>query len=174
MGLDWSVLLWFESIRTPVGDVVAPFLGMLGEFGWIWIALAAVLLAIPSTRRVGVVVVVALLLDLLVVDLAIKNIVARPRPFEVSDAIVPLMDPPWGHSFPSGHAAAAFATVSALYFSHCRVWMGALPLAILIALSRLYVFVHYPSDVLAGVLIGAVLGWVAAWLVGRPWRDSGT
>ena len=171
---EWVILDWFQSIRTPFGDWLMPLVTFFGEAGWAWIALAAVLLIIPKTRRVGAVLALALILDLIVTDLVIKNIFARPRPFEQQPGAVDLLvDPPWGHSFPSGHTAAAFAAVSALYFSRSRLWIPALCLASAIAMSRLYLFVHFPTDVLAGMIIGIVIGYCAWWFLQRLWKDDG-
>ena len=171
---EWAILEWFQGLRTPFGDWFMPVVTFLGEAGWFWIAIGVVLLIIPKTRRVGAVLLFALALDLLITDLTIKNIFQRARPFEQNPGAVELLvDPPWGHSFPSGHTAAAFTAVSALYFCRSKLWIPALFIASLVAISRLYLYVHFPTDVLGGMLIGIFIGWFAWWLMGKIWPEKG-
>lgn len=92
----------------------------------------------------------------------IKPIVARPRPYSINKTVQLLVTPLKDYSFPSGHTAASFASVSALYFAgKKKVAAGALILSIFIAFSRLYLYVHYPTDVLGGLIIGLLCGWIA-------------
>jgi undecaprenyl-diphosphatase len=93
-----------------------------------------------------------------------KPLIGRVRPCDVNTAVQLLIARPADFSFPSGHSASSFAAVFALYFRGARLWKPALALAVLIAFSRLYLYVHYPSDVLAGILIGAAIGWFCAHL----------
>ena len=109
---------------------------------------------------------VSLLLEVLCCNVILKPLVARVRPFDVNTAVQLLIARPTDFSFPSGHTGASFAVVSALYFSKNRLWMPSLILAMLIAFSRLYLYVHYPSDVLAGALIGIMAGWFGYALIG--------
>ena len=103
----------------------------------------------------------ALLADVLLCNVVIKNLVARTRPFDVNTAVQLLVAKPRDYSFPSGHTAASFASVTALYLAgEKKMWKVALVLAVLIALSRLYLYVHYPTDVLGGVLAGAISGYL--------------
>ena len=138
---------------------------MLGNAGAIWIACAVVLILIPKTRKVGLVLAVSLALEALCCNLILKPLVARIRPFDMNTAAQLLISPPKDFSFPSGHTGAAFAAASALFFSKNRLWIASLILAILIAFSRLYLYVHYPTDVLGGVLLGILSGWLGYTLV---------
>lgn len=166
MPLDFAVLNYIqENLRCDLLDGTIPPITKLGDAGAVWIALTVVLLLAPKTRRAGAAMAAALVLEALVCNLGIKPLVGRTRPCDVNTAIQLLIDRPADFSFPSGHTGASFAAVGALYFSRCRLWGGATVLAVLISFSRLYLYVHYPSDVLAGALLGIMAGWCGAMLV---------
>ena len=138
----------------------------VGNAGIIWIVLTCVLLLIPKTRKYGMVVLAALALDMVLCNGILKPLVGRARPFTANLSIQLLVSKPADYSFPSGHTAAAFAVVSALFFAgEKKIWKGALVLAVLIAFSRLYLYVHYPTDVLAGVLVGCICGYAGNWMI---------
>ena len=161
--LDLSILDWIQAhLRCGVLDHIVPVITMLGEAGWIWILLAVVLLARKNTRKLGTAVAIALVLDLILCNLLLKPIIARPRPFTFRPELTLLVKAPRDFSFPSGHTAASFAAASALLFSKAKGWGPAMVLAALIALSRLYLYVHYPTDVLAGVVVGVLCGFFGA------------
>ena len=142
-------------------DEAMRFVTSLGNFSIAWVMLALVLILIPKTRKIGLVVMVAVVLDSVLCNVILKNIFLRPRPCYVNTAINLLIPRPLGYSFPSGHTSASFAAVAALYFSGERkIWKAALALAILIAFSRMYLYVHYPTDVLGGILVGIFCGYV--------------
>lgn len=159
--MEIHILDMIQNLRTPIGDVVVPLITRLGDAGIIWIILTVLLLIIPKTRKTGVIMMAALLADVLLCNVFIKNLVARTRPFDVNTAVQLLVAKPRDYSFPSGHTAASFASVTALYLAgEKKMWKAALVLAVLIALSRLYLYVHYPTDVLGGVLAGAISGYL--------------
>ena len=112
------------------------------------------------------VVLAALVLDMVLCNGILKPLVGRARPFTANPSIQLLVSKPADYSFPSGHTAAAFAAVSALFFAgEKKIWKGALVLAVLIAFSRLYLYVHYPTDVLGGAVVGAFAAWGAVRIV---------
>lgn len=135
----------------------------LGNAGIFWILLAIVFLLNPKMRRVGVMGLLALLLSVLVNNLLLKNIVARTRPYEVIEGLSYLGKRPSDFSFPSGHTAASFAAAAAFYRGlPRRTGIPLLIVAGLIAFSRIYLGVHFPSDVLVGAADGIILGLTAA------------
>ena len=155
-----------EHLRCAFLDAVVPVFTKLGDYGVLWILLAVGLLAFPKTRRVGLAVACALLLELLCCNLLLKPLVARPRPYTYRDLqllIPPLKD----YSFPSGHTAASFAVFSALFFRKHRLWVPALVLSVLLGFTRLYLYVHFPSDVLCGAMLGAGAGLLGCLLADR-------
>lgn len=170
---DMQVLDYIQShLRSAFGDLFFPIVTHLGDMGIVWIAFDIFLLIYPRTRRLGVTVAMALVLELLCCDLILKPLVARPRPFEVNTAVQLLIDPPGGYSFPSGHTGSSFAVVSALFSSKSRMWIPAAVLAGLIAWSRLYLYVHYPTDVFFAIGLGILCGWLAMRIVSRMFRNA--
>ena len=159
--MEIHILDMIQNLRTPIGDVVVPLITRLGDAGIIWIILTVLLLIIPKTRKTGVIMMAALLVDVLLCNVLIKNLVARTRPFDVNTTVQLLVAKPQDYSFPSGHTAASFASVTALYLAgEKKLWKIALVLAVLIAFSRLYLYVHYPTDVLGGIITGAIAGYI--------------
>ena len=159
--MEIHILDMIQNLRTPIGDVVVPLITRLGDAGIIWIILTVLLLIIPKTRKTGVIMMAALLVDVLLCNVFIKNLVARTRPFDVNTTVQLLVAKPRDYSFPSGHTAASFASVTALYLAgEKKLWKIALVFAVLIAFSRLYLYVHYPTDVLGGIITGAIAGYI--------------
>ena len=157
--MELRFLDFLQTIHTPLLDKILAFITSLGNAGIIWIVLAVVLLILPKTRRTGIIVAAALLMDLILCNLILKNLVARVRPYDVNPAIAILIKKPFDFSFPSGHTAASFAAMTALFLAKMKkAWIAALVLAVLIAFSRLYFYVHYPTDVLGGAVVGILSG----------------
>lgn len=166
--MEIEILNLIQHLRTPFLDETMRFVTSLGNFSIAWVMLALVLILIPKTRKIGLVVMVAVVLDSVLCNVILKNIFVRPRPCDVNTAINLLIPRPSGYSFPSGHTSASFAAVAALYFSGERkIWKAALALAILIAFSRMYLYVHYPTDVLGGIVCGIVCGCASWWCIRR-------
>lgn len=161
--LDANILLWLQEYfrrewMTPVWTLITS----LGDGGWLWIVLSVILLIPRRTRRVGITALLALGIGALITNAALKNIVARTRPYEVISGLILLVEKQSDFSFPSGHACASFAA-SMVYCKMLPKKYGvpAVVLAALVAFSRLYVGVHYPSDVIAGILVGMLSAWFA-------------
>lgn len=136
----------------------------LGDGGMVWLAIALICLLRPKTRRAGIAVLAALVLGLLIGNMTIKPLIARPRPFITFPELTALVKQ-GGYSFPSAHAMSSFAAATAIFFFHRKSGAVCLVLAALIAFSRLYVCVHYPSDVLCGILLGIGIGFVSGAIV---------
>jgi len=162
-----QILDWIASLRTPIGDAFFPVLTSFSNHGEIWIVLGIVLLIFKKTRKLGIMLLLALLLDLIFCDNLLKPLFSRTRPFIVNPAAEILVNPPSSFSFPSGHTAVSFSGAMALVFGKAKkwLWIPAVVLAALIAFSRLYVYVHYPTDILAGIALGTILGFVSAKIV---------
>lgn len=157
--MELRFLDFLQTIHTPLLDKILAFITSLGNAGIIWIVLAVFLLILPKTRKTGIIVAAALLMDLILCNLILKNLVARVRPYDVNTAIAILIKKPLDFSFPSGHTAASFAAMTALFLAKMKkAWIAALVLAVLIAFSRLYFYVHYPTDVLGGAVVGILSG----------------
>lgn len=168
MGIEIQILDWIQNIRTPFGDIIFPIISWLGNAGMIWIALTVILLVMPKTRRSGLILALALIADLILCNGILKNLVARTRPYDVNTAVNLLIEKPVDYSFPSGHTAASFASVTALYLAgEKKLWMPALVIAILIAFTRMYLYVHYPTDILGGVAVGIISGYIGFFIAGR-------
>ena len=167
LNLDGGFLLFLqESVRNPILNRIMILITSLGDEGLIWIA-ATILLLIPKkTRKVGIMSAVALLGSLLINNNLIKNIVQRPRPFVTFTDLEIIIPKPSEFSFPSGHTSSSFAA-AAVFYRHLPKKLGvpSVILAGLIGFSRLYVGVHYPTDVLAGVVMGILLSYLAEFLV---------
>ena len=161
MKMELQILDWIQQMRTPVGDVWMVFISRLGNAGMIWILFTCLLLMIPRTRRWGSALAVALCLDAIICNILLKPMVCRIRPCDVNQTVQLIIARPADYSFPSGHTAASFASVTALYLAgEKKLWKFALVLACLIAISRLYLYVHYPTDVLGGILFGVISGYL--------------
>lgn len=157
--LDFAILDRIQrTLGNPAADRIFTFITRLGDGGCIWILLALILIALPRTRRTGILLAVSIAAAAVVCLLVIKPLAARARPFVQNPAFQLLLPPPHGFSFPSGHAASSFAAASALFFRKSRLFVPAAVLAFLIAFSRLYVYVHFPTDVLFGMLVGLAAG----------------
>ncbi len=164
---DASVLLWVqEHLRTGLGNLIIPLWSSLGNSGMLWIALSLLLLCFRKTRRAGVLALAGMALNFLVVNVVIKHLVARPRPWLVVEELEILLFEPDPNSFPSGHTSAACAFAAALCCELDRTWVRVLVVcaALFMGWSRIYVAVHFPSDVLCGAVIGTLCGLAAVWL----------
>lgn len=161
--MELDILDAIQKIRTPFGDWFMPLITKLGDYGLFWIIVAVLLIIIPKTRRTGIVVAVALILDVILCNALLKPLIARTRPYDVNLAVRLLISRPTDFSFPSGHSAASFASASAMLFARSKgLGRCALVLAAVIAFSRLYLYVHYPTDVLGGILLGTLCGFAAS------------
>lgn len=174
--IDFSILDFIqEHIRNAFFDPVMVGLSYIGEAGAIWIILSIILLFFRKTRPAGVCVLAAMALGFLIGDIGIKNLVQRPRPFMVNTDVDLIIYAPTTYSFPSGHSTAAFAAVTSLFgMLKEKRWIAycGLGLALLIVFSRLYNYVHFPSDVIAGILLGIITGLVVVFIFKKTKLDK--
>lgn len=164
--LDGNILLWIqEYVRADWLTPVMKAITSLGNGGWFWIVLSVLLLCFKKTRKAGVYALIALAVGALITNLCLKNWVCRIRPYEVVDGLHILIGAPHDWSFPSGHTTASFAAGMIYYKTLPREYgIAALGLAVLIGFSRLYVGVHYPTDVLGGLVVGMVAAMLTYYL----------
>jgi undecaprenyl-diphosphatase len=162
--LDGNILLWIqEYIRTDWLTAVMLPITKLGDLGKIWILICLVLLIFRKTRSAGAAGILALVFSLCVNNVILKHAFSRTRPYEVVDGLILLTEKATDFSFPSGHAGSSFAAATAIFcMSKSKGRIAALVLAVLIAFSRLYIGIHYPTDVLAGTVTGILCGLAAA------------
>ena len=165
MPFEFAFLDWLYQFRNPVMNAISIFFDYAGAHGEIWIAFTLLLLLFRCTRKAGFAMAVALVLYMAAGHFFLKPLFARPRPCDVNTAITILVKRPHGHSFPSGHTASAFAAAFALWLQNRKLGVPALVLAAFIAFTRLYLYVHFPTDVLGGLVLGLALGFFVSWLV---------
>lgn len=180
IALDGNILLFIQNnLRSPVLTPVMKAVTHLGDKGIFWVILTLILMIPKKTRRAALCSVFAVALSYLICNLTLKHLVNRIRPYEVIDGLKLLVGKADDASFPSGHSSASFASSVALARSLPDTWKKAgivlIILAAIIALSRLYVGIHYPTDVICGTIIGIICGFagsdigkrVSAYLKGR-------
>ena len=170
---DLPILEWIaNNLRCGFLDAVMPVITLLGDAGIFWIAIAAILLFIPKYRKIGLGMGAALIIGLLVCNVTMKPLFARPRPYDYQllhfgKEIQLLIEAQHDFSFPSGHTLASFEAATVLAIHNRKMGIPALILACLIAFSRLYLYVHYPTDVLFSVAMGIGFGFLGNFLVGK-------
>lgn len=189
--MEIKILDIIQQIRTPLLDKIMIGLSMLSNHGEIWIALGVILFIIQfvkndkakryrNVRNVigrnneisikkndinfGLVILLAILFSFIIVNLGMKPFVARIRPYEINNGITLLIPMLKDFSFPSGHTSTGFAAATALFFYKKSLSIYAYILAVAIAFSRLYLYVHYPTDVLVSIFIGIACGIIAYYL----------
>lgn len=178
---DFSVFTFFEEhLWNPVLDVIMTVISTLGDGGIIWIAVAVCLLISKKYRKYGIMMAAGLVLSVIFTDGVFKNIFDRPRPYNYAawgDSFVfpELVEKLTSTSFPSGHTSSSFAAAVPLFYCSlskrfdCPKYIGipAIILAVLIGVSRIYVHVHYCTDVLGGLAFGVIYGICAVLIIDK-------
>lgn len=172
---DWELdlLHWFQSIHNPVLDFIVPKITFLGNAGWFWIVVTLLLLILPFNRKMGLQAAISLILTVIICNVILKPSIMRCRPCWLEQDVQMLVKIPHDFSFPSGHSNASFAVATAIFTRNKKIGIPALVLAAMIAVSRLYLFVHWPTDVLAGVFIGVCGGIGSYFLVDYLYKRFG-
>lgn len=159
MNIDWSILHWIHAVFTcGFLDFLMPKISLLGSGGAVWIAASLVLICTKKYRKYGWFLLAGLALGVLTGNILLKNWIARPRPCWLDSSVQLLIADPTDYSFPSGHTLASAVGATVLTLTDRRFGWAAIPLAALIAFSRLYLYVHFPSDILGGIVLGILIG----------------
>lgn len=161
--MDINILLFIQNhIRMAAMTPVWHMITLFGEMGIFWIAIGIFLSMRKETRTTGFMVLLAIAIDIFLANGILKHLAGRARPFAMHPDLIPLIPRPSDFSFPSGHTAVSFAASIVLLFrTRPRYGVPAVILAFLIAFSRLYLGVHYPTDVLGGMVTGTVSAFLA-------------
>ena len=171
VSFDLPILDWIQAnLQSELMDTVMPIITLLGDAGIFWIICSLILMVFPKTRRTGLGMGIAMAMGLLICNVIMKPLIGRIRPYDYqidilgktwNDLLVGgklLVDTPHDFSFPSGHTIASFEACTALMMGNKKLGIPATLLAILIAFSRMYLYVHYPTDVICSVILGTIFG----------------
>ena len=162
--MELEILHFFADLHGTFFDKIVLFITHLGDAGIFWIALALFLLCFKKYRKSGAGMAVSLIFSLIFTNMILKNLVARERPFNTDPTLDNLAQED-SFSFPSGHTSASIAAALSLLYYHRKEGIAALVLGILISLSRIYICVHYPTDVLGGVVVGALSAFLSVLVI---------
>lgn len=172
---DWE-FVWLYAIQemhTPVLDRIMAFLSDLGNAGILWIALGLLLLIPKKYRKTGIQILVSIVITFVIGNLILKNVVMRARPCQIDTTIAMLVHIPSDYSFPSGHSMNGFTAAVSLFCNDKRWGIPAIILAALIAFSRLYNFVHFPTDVIFGMILGSIVAIIVYYVFRKKgWTSS--
>lgn len=170
LNFELSILNSISNFKCDFLDGLMVFITSLANKGFMWIALSIILLSFKKTRRIGICVSLGLVFNFLLVNVLIKPIIARPRPYDVNTAIKLIIPPPVDYSFPSGHTSASFAASCAVCIHNKKWGIPLLLLASLIAFSRLYLCVHFPSDVIFGIAFGIICSYASNYICKKHFK----
>jgi undecaprenyl-diphosphatase len=170
-GIEYSLIIKLHNAAgSSFLDAAMPYVSDLGNMGAVWIVFSLILVANRKYRNIGIMCLAALILTTVIGEGLLKNIIQRPRPFAQFPSIQPLISEPSSFSFPSGHTGSSFAAATVIARNLKKVAIPALTLAAAVAFSRLYLMVHYPSDILGGIILGVACAVCAEILVKKYLR----
>ena len=154
MQWEFSILYALQELHGPIMDKIMIFITQLGDDGLFWIGIGIVCLVMKKHRRMGLQVLLSMLCTFIIGNLILKNLFARQRPCAIDPSIELLIPYPSEFSFPSGHSMNGMTAAMALFLNNKKIGIPALMLAVLIGFSRMYHFVHFPTDILGGFCVG--------------------
>lgn len=164
MTWEFRVLDYIAGFHSEILNKIMIYISALNDNGYVWIAVAIILLCSKKYRIIGFGCALALIIMQISGNMIIKPIVDRPRPYELRN-IALLIDKPSGSSFPSGHTYSSFACATVIYLFNKRAGLSAFILAVLIAFSRMYLYVHFPTDVIGAMIFGVIDGIICYFIV---------
>lgn len=170
VNFDWTILHWIQNtLVCPAMDFLMPKITLLGNGGAVWILAAVGLLATKKYRKYGAFLLAGLAIGVLIGNLTLKPLVARPRPCWLDESVQLLIANLTDYSFPSGHTLSSVIGATVLTKANRKFGLAAMPLAALIAFSRLYLYVHFPTDILAAAVLGVGIGLVTCTIGDKLW-----
>lgn len=169
--MELEILHAIQGMRSELLDDIMLAITTLGDLGIFWIVISVLLLAVPAVgkeeskhvkmrRMMGFCMLMAMLINIICGNLILKNLIQRPRPSWIDTSVVPLITPT-DYSFPSGHTAASFAAACSIFLYNRKSGILAFVVASLIGFSRMYLFVHFPTDIIGGIVLGIACAFVA-------------
>lgn len=173
VSFDLPILDWIQTnLQSPLMDKIMPIITLFGEGGIFWIAWAVLLILFPKTRKIGLGMGFALIMGLIVCNATLKPLVARIRPYDFQlnefGKVIPLLiEAQHDFSFPSGHTIASFEASVVLLKNSKKMGIPAIIIAVLVTFSRMYLYVHYPTDVLVSIVLGTLFAFIGNWLAGK-------
>ena len=174
MEFEFAILDGIQEIfGGPFFDFLMPKITVIGNAGIGSIILSLILICIPKYRKTGIAMAIALAVSLVVGNLLMKPLIGRVRPCDINTAFPLLIERPHDGSFPSGHTYGTVLAAVVLYLRESkRFWIPAAVIALLVAFSRMYLYVHYPTDILGGIVMGLIFGFVGVYVVKKVrWFD---
>lgn len=160
--MDFSILYAIQAMHSPALDqIMLVITKIMGSIGQIWLFVALGMIIFKKTRKMGICVLLSYILVLLVGHVCLKDLIARPRPCHIDESIKLLVERPTSYSCPSTHTAWAFAGATSIYLYLKRAGIIAFIIAAVMGFSRMYLFVHFPTDVLFGIVLGVILAIVS-------------
>ena len=171
LSFDLPILDWIQAhLQSDLLDTIMPIITLFGEDGIFWIAWAVLLILFPKTRKTGLGMGFALIMGLLICNVTLKPLIARIRPYDLQaqlgTTINLLIDAQHDFSFPSGHTIASFEASVVLLKNSKKMGIPAIIIAVLVTFSRLYLYVHYPTDVLVSIVLGTLFALIGNALAG--------
>ncbi len=167
--MDWEFTLLNyiqNNIRTDFLDKLMPVISFMGKLSLMWVIIAAACLCFRKTRKLGRSLTFDMIFNLIASSCIIKPIVNRPRPCVLDNTVELLVGLPFDASFPSGHTLFAFGAATILFIYNKWLGIAAYIFGCLMAFSRMYLYVHFPTDVLFGAVFGVAFAITAYKLEG--------
>lgn len=160
--MDWEfqILYFLQELHIPWLDSAMVFFSSLANHGEIWLVIGLAFLCFARTRKIGIAMLISITLSFIAGNLILKNLIVRPRPCWIDNSIELLILNPGDYSFPSGHTLVGFTSSVSIFLQQRKWGAAAFILASIIAFSRLYLFVHFPTDILGGIVLGTVVSFL--------------
>lgn len=160
--MEFDILYAIQAMHSPVMDQIILFITkIMGGYGQIWLAIAVGMLLFKKTRKAGICILLSYGLVFVIGQYGLKDLIARPRPCHIDESIALLVKRPGSYSCPSTHTAWAFGAAMSIYLYHKISGVITLIIAAIIGFSRMYLFVHFPTDVLFGLVMGVVSAFIS-------------